>query len=155
MKGGPRANAGRPLEPDAIRRDRPSDQAGWVTLPASRDGAVPEWPLSDASQRELQLWAAEWKRPQAVMWEANGQAIEVAMYVRTLKAAEKDDASTATRTLLKQQQEALGLSLPGLARLRWRIAGATDTQQESKRADGNRRTSAKDRFAVIEGRRTA
>lgn len=155
MKGGPRANSGPPPDPDAIRRDRASDKAGWVNLPPGREGAAPEWPLSDASQRELQLWAAEWQRPQAVMWEANGQAIEVAMYVRTLKAAEKEDASTATRTLLKQQQEALGLSLPGLARLRWRIAGSTDTQQETKRAGSDRRPSAKDRFAVIEGRRTA
>lgn len=55
------------------------------------------------------------------MWEVNGQALEVAMYVRTVRDAEKPKASVAARTLVKQQQEALGLSLPGLARQRWII----------------------------------
>jgi len=56
------------------------------------------------------------------MWERNGQELEVALYVRSLVAAEAEDASVGSRTLVRQQQEALGLSLPGLARNRWRIA---------------------------------
>jgi hypothetical protein len=67
------------------------------------------------------LWAARVARPQAVMWERNGQELEVALYVRSLADAEQMDASVAARTLVRQQQEALGLSLPGLARNRWRI----------------------------------
>src|SRR4051794_27783932 len=91
-------------------------------LPAAgREGAMPKWPLSKATAREVTLWKREWRRPQAVMWERNGQELEVALYVRSLAAAEKLDASVAARTLVRQQQESLGLSLPGLARNRWRI----------------------------------
>jgi hypothetical protein len=56
------------------------------------------------------------------MWETNGQAEEVALYVRSLAFAERRDAPVSARVLVRQQQEALGLSLPGLARQRWRIA---------------------------------
>ncbi len=55
------------------------------------------------------------------MWEANGQELEVAMYVRTFVEAEEPRALANIRTLVKQQQEFLGLSLPGLQRLRWII----------------------------------
>jgi hypothetical protein len=36
--------------------------------------------------------------------------------------AEVPEARAATRTLVRQQMEALGISLPGLARNRWKIA---------------------------------
>jgi hypothetical protein len=55
------------------------------------------------------------------MWERNGQEVEVALYVRSLRVAEQPKAPVNARTLVKQQQEALGVSLPGLLRLRWRI----------------------------------
>jgi hypothetical protein len=45
------------------------------------------------------------------MWERNGQDAEVALFVRSLVAAEARDAPVAARTLVRQQQEALGLSL--------------------------------------------
>jgi hypothetical protein len=89
--------------------------------------------LEESSPRELGLWAREWRRPQAVMWERNGQDLEVALYVRAVVAAEKPDASVATRTLVRQQQEALGLSLPGLLRNRWRIPAADDRGETAKR----------------------
>jgi hypothetical protein len=77
--------------------------------------------LESVQERELALWASEWSRPQAVMWERNGQELEVALYVRSVVAAERADAPTNARTLVRQQQEALGISLPGLQRNRWRI----------------------------------
>ncbi len=63
----------------------------------------------------------QWLRPQAIMWERNGQAEEVAMFVRTLVAAEHPDATAAMRTLVLRMQEALGLSLPGMVRNKWLI----------------------------------
>jgi hypothetical protein len=76
------------------------------------------------SKREGVLWCREWRRPQAVVWEWNGQEIEVAMYVRTLVAAEKPGAAHNMRNLVRQQQETLGISLTGLARNQWRIGPA-------------------------------
>jgi hypothetical protein len=37
----------------------------------------------------LIVWAGEWRRPQAVMWERFGQELEVALYVRCLVRAEQ------------------------------------------------------------------
>jgi hypothetical protein len=98
----------------------------------------------DTERRELLVWSRQWVRPQAVMWETNGQEEEVALYVRTLVAAERADAKANVRTLVKQQQEALGLSIPGLARNRWKIA-------EKPKADEAPRSVARAGFKIIEG----
>lgn len=152
MKGGARANSGPPPDPTALRRDRKSDQAGWTTLDAAgRKGKSPLWPLGQQTDRERELWAREWKRPQAIEWERNGQELEVALYVRAVTAAEALDAPVAARTLVKQLQEALGLSLPGLLRLHWKI-GAPEAKASrgagARSVDGS---SMRDRFKVITG----
>ena len=64
------------------------------------------------------------------MWEANGQERQVALYVRTLAEAEKPKASAQLRLLVKQQEEILGISLTGLQRNRWIIAGAAPGQPQ-------------------------
>lgn len=84
------------------------------------------------------------------MWERNGQEVEVAMYVRSLVAAEKRDASTNARTLVRQQQESLGISLPGLARNHWKIA---DADPEHKGARKRTSRSSRERFKVPSGAR--
>lgn len=148
--GGARARSGPAPDPDALRRERDGDS--WVTLPREgRQDPAPEWPLTPPTDRETELWAAEWTRPQAIMWERNGQEIEVALYVRTLTKAEAKDAATNVRTLLRQQQEALGLSIPGLHRNKWRIEGGeTASRQEVAPSTG---PSARDRFKVVDGGR--
>jgi hypothetical protein len=154
MRGG-HANSGPAPDPNAIRRDRQSDQAAWITLPAGRDGATPPWPLTESTKREDAMWERLWKTPQATQWEALAAFDEVAMYVRTFVEAAEPGASADKRKLARTLMEDIGLSVTGLARRHWRLTGSTDTQQENKRAGSNRRPSAKDRFAVIEGRRTA
>lgn len=72
------------------------------------------------------------------MWERNGQEIEVALYVRSVVDAEKADASTAARVLVRQQQEALGLSLPGLHRNRWLIEVEEDRPAPMRSASSSR-----------------
>lgn len=80
------------------------------------------------------------------MWERNGQQSEVALYVRAFAAAEKLNASVASRILVKQLQEVLGLSLPGLHRNRWIIDhGVSDSSQVRPPVA----TSAKDRLKVL------
>jgi len=119
-------------DPNALRRDRGSDN-GWVTLPAGRKGKAPAWPLSEQTDREVTFWQREWRRPQAVMWERYGQVEEVALYVRALGEAEKLGASVASRALVRQLQEALGISLPGLARNRGRIPAPAARNETAKR----------------------
>ena len=118
--GGARARSGPPPDRNAIRNGRSG--ADWIRLPASgRKGDPPAWPLTRPVKRELAIWAEEWKRPQAIMWDGSGQQLEVALYVRTLREAERPRSAAAVRTLLVRMQEHLGLSQPGLARNRWII----------------------------------
>lgn len=118
--GGARARSGPAPERNAIRNGRAG--ADWIRLPASgRKGDPPPFPLPHVTLREKAIWNDEWKRPQAIMWEANGQELEVALYVRTVREAERPKTATALRTLLVRMQEHLGLSQPGLARNRWLI----------------------------------
>jgi hypothetical protein len=139
--GGARAKSGPPPDPNALRRDR--DGTEWVHLPAAgRQGPTPYWPLTRANKREQDVWAEEWIRPQAVMWEANHQEREVAIYVRWFVRSERANASVALGTLVRQLQEALGLSLPGLARNRWIIASTQDRAERPKIVGG---TSTKER----------
>jgi hypothetical protein len=120
MRGGARLVSGPPPDPDSLRGNK--GRADWTHLPAAgRQGDAPPWPLTRATTRERTLWAVEWARPQAIMWERNGQAVEVAVYVRTLAMAERRNAPTPMRTLLRQQMDSLGISLPAMLRLRWLI----------------------------------
>lgn len=63
-KGGARINSGPTPDPQALRRDRPSDRDGWTLLPAGGyQGTVPPWPLLDdvtlAAHRDAALSRAE------------------------------------------------------------------------------------------------
>lgn len=141
-RGGWHGRGGPPPDPLALRRDRPSDGQLWVVLVADEHAAaVPAWPLADPTSRELEVWAAEWLRPQSVIWERQRQALEVAMYVRTLVAAEHPDAKAAMRILVLRQMESLAISATGMQRHRWRIAESSPAAQSAPAAQLARRAS--------------
>lgn len=131
-RGGARVVSGPPPDPDALRRERPSDKAGWTTLPAEgRAGDPPEWPLLGLSEREEHLWADLWGRPQAVMWERLDQTIEVAMFVRKLSEAELPRASVELQKVVRQYLDSLGLSVQGMLRNRWRLSEVGEASVKS------------------------
>ncbi|TMZ64283.1 hypothetical protein EMG21_29325 [Klebsiella pneumoniae] len=154
-RGGARSVSGPPPDPNALRRDRPADAAGWTTLPADgRTGDPPEWPLLWQTQREHDLWKREWRRPQAVMWEAYGQQVEVAMYVRLMAVVEDPDnkANTSERQkLFRQYLDSLGLSVQGMLRNRWRIEPPESSTMDSDRGSTPQRRPARERFKVVLG----
>lgn len=149
--GGARVRSGPPRDPGAIRRNRPSDRSGFVHLPpAGREGEPPAWPLSRPTKFEREMWAAEWTRPQAVMWEAMGLAMQVAMYVRTMRYATTLPKAAATHMkTAKSLMDDLGLTVGGLAKNRWIIAPPA-APAAPRRQSGS---SAKDRLAVLNGGR--
>lgn len=126
--GGTRARSGPPPDPHALRRDRKDDAAGWTTLPAEgRPGDPPAWPLpvnpfEVLAEREADLWWALWRSPQALLWEQNGQRLQVAMHVRSFVEAELPNAKAALRTLVRQQADALLLTIPAMRAARVKIA---------------------------------
>jgi hypothetical protein len=146
--GGARARTGPPKDPNALRRDR--DKVEFVHLPVEgRIGDPPPFPLDRPAQRELTLWEAEWRRPQAVMWELDGQQLEVALYVRSVVVAEGDKAGASDRAIVLRHMAELGITQGGLAKNRWLI-DAEPRKQEARPNDPDR-TSAKSRFKTIEG----
>jgi hypothetical protein len=136
-KGGARARSGPAPDPTALRRER--DAGEWTILPAEgRQGATPDWPLTEQTDREDDLWVDLWTKPQALMWERYGQEIEVALYVRRLAEAEKADAGVNLGTLVRQMSDSLGLTTPGMRANRWRV-----DRTEEEAAPTTRSTPAK------------
>jgi hypothetical protein len=147
-QGGARSRSGPAPDPNALRRDRKSDAAGWTDLPASWDGPVPGWPLMGQSDREAVLWGLFWRKPQALLWDRNGQVFEVALHVRCFVEAEATGAATPLRTLVRQQAEALLLTMPAMLSARVRIAA---DELVSKRApiEGAQRVSSRSRLRAV------
>lgn len=154
-KGGARARSGPAPDPEALRRER--DARDWVVLPAEgRKGSPPRWPLPDSTRREAELWKVLWAKPQAVMWERQGQELEVALYVRRWCEAEVAESRVTLSTLVRQMADSLGLTTPGLRANRWRIAPADDQPSSRRRqavaiGQGRRHPSARQRLEVIDG----
>ena len=144
--GGARARTGRAPNPASLRQDAST----WVHLPVSgRKSAPPPWPLPLSTKRSLALWTSEWMRPQALMWEALGQHLEVALYVQSVIVAEGPKASAADRGLVLRQMDYLGLTVGGLAKNRWLIA--PPPEQKVARTDDPARNRAKARLIALEG----
>lgn len=121
-KGGARVRSGPAPDPNALNRERKNDPA-WTVLPIEgRKGRTPAWPLGKASAREKARWAELWKRPQAVMWEQLNMHDQVALYVRRWCEAEVPQAPVNLSTLVKQMGDGLGLTIPGMHSLRWKLA---------------------------------
>lgn len=151
--GGARVHSGPPPDPNALRRDRPGDRAGWTTLPVEgRPGDAPVWPLTEQTDREIELWIDLWGRPQAVMWERLGQEYEVAMCARMLARAEAPKSSVELLKTVKQFFDSLGLSTAGMLRNRWRLSEGAAGEQPTSAPSARRtpaRKSSRSRLKVV------
>lgn len=109
--------------------------------------------MPTCSDREAELWRIMWAKPQAIMWERNGQILDIALYCRRWAEAEEPDSPVALSTLVRQMQDSLGLSVPGLRANRWRIVADEVTQRRTERTqvEAAPRESARDRLKAIAG----
>lgn len=149
--GGARPRSGPAPDPNALRRDRKSD-GEWLTLDAAgRIGEPPSWPLPDITDREAEVWRTYWAKPQAILWEHNHQEHEVAIHVRRLVEVEAHDAPTGLGTLVRQQMDALLLTIPAMHAARVLIAPSTDEVKAKRQSHdaAAARTSARDRLKAI------
>lgn len=148
-RGGARARSGPAPDPNALRRQDHADSKGWVVLPVEgRLGDIPDFPLSQYSASELDLWSELWRKPQAVMWEKLGLKFQVAAYVRAFLESVEPDASAGIKTAVIRMEGELGISLPGMASLRWRLS---EDELEQKRVDPVKAgvLSARDRLKAL------
>jgi hypothetical protein len=151
-KGGARARSGPAPDPTALRRER--DAGEWTILPSGgREGATPDWPLTEQSVREFELWERLWVMPQALMWERFGQELEVALYVRRFSEAELMDSRVNLSTLIRQMADSLGLTTPGMRANRWKIDRPEDaaSHEASSSVSPIAANSARARLKAISG----
>ena len=140
-------------DPNALRRDRPSDAAGWTSLPAVYSGTTPDWPLSAGSDAESELWASLWRKPQAAMWARLDLRYQVAAYVRAFVASTSgDDPSSAMKTAVLRMEDGLGISAKGMNTLRWKIApDEVGERRQAQAPTAVPRASARERAKKLAG----
>lgn len=126
MPSGGHGRTGPPPDPNALRRSRPADVAGWTTLPAEgRQGPPPPWPLAEKpNPAEARVWAQFWRKPQAVVWERDQIFEPVAMFVRQYIEGMARNSSAENRKTVRIMFSDLYLTSDSLARARLRIAPA-------------------------------
>ena len=106
-------------DPRARRRSRNGPPV--MRLPAEgRQGSAPEWPLSEASAEELEIWSSLWRTPQSAAWPP-GWTRTAARLARMLAEAEIPEARASLLSEVRQLEAALGLSPGSMARLHWQI----------------------------------
>lgn len=122
-RGGARNRSGPQPDPNSGR----SDRRGLVLSalpPTGFDGDAPDFPLPNASVREVEFWAQVWTTPQACAWNLEPWRWPVvAMYVRTFVLAENaDEPNAALLGQIHRFGDQIGLTPAGLKENGWRIA---------------------------------
>lgn len=112
---------GGPVPKKFVRRR--NARPDWVQLPqAGRDGPTPRWPLNGRTPKG---WVELWRKPQAIMWEQNGDEYLVARYLSVRNLVQNpqsmDDVNAAALGELRQMEDRLGLSPMAMKRLMWEI----------------------------------
>ena len=134
MKGGARNRSG----PAPVEGSGRSDARGYTltALPASFDGEIPEFPLPQASDREVELWEQKWRGPHGAAWSMPSEAWRawhVALWVRTAVRCEASDAPAALISNLHRLSDQAGLTTAGLAEMGWKVAvDETATKRTAK-----------------------
>jgi hypothetical protein len=149
--GGARARSGPAPDPDSFRQDG----RDWVTLPMTYSGPVPEFPLVNPTDRELELWTRLWGQGHAIMWLANSQEIDVALHCRVTASIEacEGEPTAALLGVRIRMGEDLGLTVGGAKKNGWLFAkpaaasGSTTEQSASKAA-----TNVTDLFSGVKVR---
>lgn len=150
-KGGARSRSGPAPDPNALRRDRKSD-GEWITLPSGgRSGPAPEWPLTEATGRELVLWERWWRKPEALLWENDGSEDYVALTVRMFSEAEVERASAENRKTVRMMMADLYLTRDAKARARIVIATDETAEKREAKAAEAKRPSSRSRMKVVSG----
>ena len=105
-----------------------SDRRGYslTALPAEGyAGEVPEFPLPDATDRELEVWEQAWRTPQACAWSMPSESWRVrtvAMWVRTSVRCEDRDAPASILAQVHRLADQIGMTTAGLAEMGWKVA---------------------------------
>jgi len=135
-----------------------SDRRGFklTALPAEGyDGPVPTFPLPQASDRELEVWSALWRTPQACAWSMPSESWRVrtvALYTRTVVRCEDPDAGAALLSQLHRFADQIGMTTAGLAEMGWKVAvDEVAGKREEQAPAAPARASSRSKLKVVNG----
>lgn len=123
-RGGNRNRSG----PSADENSGRSDARGYslTALPSQGySGKAPEFPLPEASVRELEVWAEAWSTPQACAWSLPSEAWRigtVALWVRVKVRCEDPEVGASLLGQLHRFADQIGMTTAGLAEMGWKVA---------------------------------
>lgn len=151
-KGGARSRSGPKQNPNALRRLR-KDDAEWTVLPSEgRTEPAPDWPLTESTPRERVIWSRWWRKPEALIWEADASHDYVALTVRMFAEAEVEKASAENRKTVRMMMADLYLTRDAKDRAHIRIAeDEVEARREERTEEAPPQPSARDRFKVVDG----
>lgn len=150
-KGGARNRSGPPADPNSGR----SDARGYTltALPAEGyAGSAPDFPLPDATVRELEVWLQAWTTPQACAWSSPSEAWRastVAMWVRIKVRCEDPAAGAALLGQLHRFADQVGMTTAGLAEMGWKVAVDETAVKRQSQPETAKRNTSRDRLKVV------
>jgi hypothetical protein len=152
-RGGSRNRSG----PKADEKSGRSDARGYslTALPAQGfDGEAPEFPLPNATTRELDVWAQAWSTPQACAWSMPSEAWRtrtVAMWVRLTVRCEDPEAGASLLGQLHRFADQIGMTTAGLAEMGWKVAVDAVAEKRNEPVPAEQSDDPRDRLSVVDG----
>lgn len=149
--GGARNRSGPQQDPNSLRG---AGRDALRVLPATPfNRAYPEFPLPDGTVREDALWRQAWQAPQAWAWiDEPWRWQTIALWVRRTAMAESDEAKANDINAMIRLADQIGMTPAGLKENGWTIGTAEPkAEADGEQAAEPQRTSAKNRFTVIDG----
>jgi hypothetical protein len=122
-RGGARNRSGPQPDPNSERSERRGFKL--TALPAEGyTGEIPDFPLPEPTDREVELWGQAWRTPQACAWSMPSEAWRartVALWVRLSARCEQADAPAALLAQLHRFADQIGMTTAGLAEMGWKV----------------------------------
>lgn len=113
-RGGARNRSGPSADPLSERSDRRGVRLTALPSEGYR-GKVPDFPLPDAADREIEVWAREWASPVACWWATRPDLhADVALYVRFLVLIEGGEAKGTDINGYLRLKDQIGRSPAGM-----------------------------------------
>jgi hypothetical protein len=150
--GGARNRSGPKQDPNSLRGEKRAPLRVLPFEPFDQD--APEIPIPGPTSREVELWKAAWRAPQAWAWiDESWRWQTIALWVRRAALAESKDANASEINAVIRLADQVGMTPAGLKENGWTIGSASKPAAvpdgQSDKAAG--RKSAKSRFTVIDG----
>ena len=151
-RGGARNRSGPAADPNSGRSERRGFKLTALPSEGYR-GEIPDFPLPDASEREMTVWESLWRTPQACAWSMQSwRWLNVADLVRLQVRGEAHDAPVNIATVVRQLRADLGLTPAGLKENGWAIAADEVAAKRDERPESApARKSSRDRLSVVSG----